>query len=123
MVGPVALAAARKRSVTGWRLIAALVLLAFTFQSYVAQTHFHDAALAGTPVSQTLGHGKAPVDDNPLNCPFCQAVAHAGSFYLPVTPLLFLSAQWAEMSAPHFLLRDSSGAATHSWQSRAPPIR
>lgn len=115
-------AAAKRRVLAGWRLIAALVLLAFTIQSYVAQTHFHDTAVGTAPVSQNVGHGKVPVDDNPLTCPFCQAVAHAGSFYLPMAPALFLSVQWVEMSAPHFLLHDSSGAAAHSWQSRAPPI-
>jgi hypothetical protein len=114
--------AANKRGVSGWRLIAALVLLAFTVQSYVAQTHFHDVGLTGAPVSQNLGHGKAPVDDNPLNCPFCQAVAHAGAIFLPSAPLLFLSTQWVEMATSHLLLRSGTDAAAHNWQSRAPPL-
>jgi hypothetical protein len=122
MVGAVAIAAAKKRGVSGWRLVAALVLLAFTVQSYVAQTHFHDAGLAGTAIAKNLGQKKSPVDDNPLNCPFCQAVAHAGAIFLPGTPLLFLSAQWIETAAPHFILRDNEAAPTHSWQSRGPPL-
>ena len=114
-------AATRKRRVTGWRLIATLVLLAFTFQSYVAQTHIHDAAPASAALIKNLGHNKSPVDNSPLDCPFCQAVAHAGTFFMPVAPLLFLSAQWIEMAAPHLALSASTGAAAHSWQSRAPP--
>ena len=115
-------AGTRHGGVTGWRLIAVLVLLAFTFQSYVAQTHFHDIGLTGAPVSQNLGHGKAPADDNPLNCPFCQAAIHAGSFFLPAAPLLFLSTQWVEMATSYVFLRSGTDAAAHSWQSRAPPI-
>ena len=122
MVGAVAIAAAKKRGVSGWRLIAALVLLAFTVQSYVAQTHFHDASLAGTAIAKNLGQKKLPVDDNPLNCPFCQAVAHAGTIFLPGTPLLFLPAQWIEMAAAHFILRGNEAAPTHNWQSRGPPL-
>lgn len=107
---------------TGWRLIAVLAMLAFTFQSYVAQTHIHEtAAPASLMLIKNLGHNKSPVDNSPLDCPFCQAVAHSGIFFLPDAPLLFLSAQWVEMATPHFLLRGSSGATAHSWQSRAPP--
>jgi hypothetical protein len=103
-------------------LIAALVMLAFTFQSYVAQTHIHENATpASAALIKDLGHNKSPVDNSPLDCPFCQAVAHAGGFFLPVIPLVLLCAQWVKMQAPHFASRDSSIVAAHSWQSRAPP--
>ena len=111
--------AGKKAGITGWRLIAALVLLAFTIQSYVTQTHIHDAAPAG--ITKTVGHGKAPLRDTPLDCPFCQTVAHAGSVFMPAAPLLFVSAQWVEINTPHFLLRDLVSATAQGWQSRAPP--
>jgi len=116
-----ATAAIRKQGVTGWRLIAALVALAFTFQSYVAQTHIHDSAAASSTIAKVPHHNKSPLGNTPVECPFCQAVAHAGTFFMPVAPLLFLSEQWIEMSAPHLAVGASANAATHNWQSRAPP--
>ena len=116
-------AAARTNGrVTGWRVIAILVMLAFSFQSYVAQTHIHEAAAPATAaLIKNLGHNKSPVDNSPLDCPFCQAVAHDAAFFVPHSPLLFLSAQWVEMAAPHFVLADHSADANHNWRSRAPP--
>jgi len=106
----------------GWRLIAILVMLAFTLQSYVAQTHIHEAAPpASAALIKNLGHNKSPVDNSPLDCPFCQAVAHDGAFFVPDAPILFLAAQWVAMAAPHFFLADHSADANHSWRSRAPP--
>ena len=108
--------------IAGWRLIAFLVMLAFSFQSYVAQTHIHEAAAPATAaLIKNLGHNKSPVDNSPLDCPFCQAVAHDGAFFMPHAPLLFLAAQWVEMAAPHFFLADHSADANHNWRSRAPP--
>jgi hypothetical protein len=115
-------AARKKGGITGWRLIAILALLAFTVQSYVAQTHIHDAAPASAAIAKKLNHDKSPLGNTPLDCPFCQAVAHAGGFFMPAAPLLFISALWVEIATPQFLLRDSSRATAHSWQSRAPPI-
>ena len=114
-------AARKKGGITGWRLIAALVLLAFTVQSYVAQTHIHDTAPASAAIAKKLNHDKSPLGNTPLDCPFCQAVAHASGFFMPAAPLLFISALWAEMAPPHFLSRGSLSATAHGWQSRAPP--
>ncbi|HWC62510.1 MAG TPA: hypothetical protein VG501_02730 [Rhizomicrobium sp.] len=106
----------------GWRLIAILVMLAFTFQSFVAQTHIHESAPpASIQLIKDLGHNKSPVDNSPLDCPFCQAVAHDGLFFVPDAPVLFLVAQWVEMAAPHFFLADHSADPNHNWRSRAPP--
>jgi hypothetical protein len=102
-------------------LIASLVMLAFTFQSYVAQTHIHDTAPVSSAIAKGSHHNKSPLGNTPVECPFCQAVAHAGSFFMPLAPLPFLSAQWIEMAVPHLALGASTGAATHSWRSRAPP--
>jgi len=106
---------------TGWRLIAVLVMLAFTFQSYIGQTHIHESASASAALLKNLGHNKTPVDNSPLDCPFCQAVAHDGLFFMPHAPLLFLAAQWVEMAAPTFVHSGNTAEANHNWQSRAPP--
>jgi hypothetical protein len=114
--------AATRTGLPGWRLIAVLVMLAFTFQSYVAQTHIHETApAASAALIKNLGHSKSPVDNSPLDCPFCQAVAHDGLFFTPGAPILFLVTQWVEMAAPHFVIADHSADANHNWRSRAPP--
>jgi hypothetical protein len=110
------------------RLLACLILVAFTLQSYVAQTHIHDAGPASigkaldAPVLNKAPGGKSPLDNSPVDCPFCQAVAHDGIFFIPASPLLFLSSVWIEMAAPIVRLAASSGERAHNWQSRAPPL-
>ena len=106
----------------GWRFAIWLVLAAFTLQSYVTQVHIHDAAPAAITKAFTNGsHGKAPVDNSPLDCPFCQAAALAGAFALPATPLLILSAVGIVLAAPDHPAPASYDTVAHIWQSRAPP--
>ena len=105
-------------------VIAALVLLAFSFQSYLAQTHIHETA-AATSAAQIYhpGQNKSPVDNSPLDCPFCQALAHATSFLMPGALLLFLAPQWVKTTTSHTLFFDKGTATKYNWQSRAPPSR
>jgi hypothetical protein len=105
-----------------WRLIAALVILAFCFQSYVAQTHIHKSATAvSAGLIHHAGPGESPGPNAPLDCPFCQVVNHAGSYLLSDAPLLLLASQWAQMVAPRHLVPDIYMVARHHWRSRAPP--
>jgi len=104
------------------RLIAALLLLAFSFQSYVAQTHIHDIAAKTTAtLVQHSGHNRAPVQNSPLDCSFCQMLTHAGSTLMPDAGLIVPGPQWIAMAAPHYLFAGTGTTANHSWQSRAPP--
>jgi hypothetical protein len=104
------------------RLIAALLLLAFGFQSYLAQTHIHDLAVK-TPAAlvEHSGHSKAPVQNSPLDCSFCQMLTHAGSTLMPDAALLVPATQWAMMAPARYLLPGTGTTANHHWQSRAPP--
>jgi hypothetical protein len=113
-------ASVRERS-SGWRFIVGLVLIAFTLQSYLTQTHIHTATPAAVTKIFTHSPGKAPLDDNPMDCPFCQAVAHDGPFFLPTAPLLILSFTIVELAAPAFRIHHFRDAPAHIWQSRAPP--
>ena len=106
---------------SGWQWIACLVLIAFTLQSYITQTHIHAATPAAITKIFTHSHGKAPLDDSPVDCPFCQAVAHDGPFHLPTVPLLILSIAFVELAPLAHRLRHPSDAFAHIWQSRAPP--
>jgi hypothetical protein len=114
-------AALVKERSSGWRFIACLILIAFTLQSYITQTHVHNATPAAVAKIFTHSHGKAPADDNPVDCPFCQAVAHDGPFFLPTLPVLVLSVAFIELVAPGLRFLRVSEAPAHIWQSRAPP--
>lgn len=107
----------------GWRLvIASLALLAFAFQSYVLQTHIHIAG-DSRPAAHGVHHGKAPLGEDPSNCPICQEILHAGQFVAP-TAQVFLP-PFAAVST--ILLVDATSpvvvALSHNWQGRAPPRR
>jgi hypothetical protein len=104
------------------RLIAALLLVAFGFQSYIAQTHIHDIA-AKTPAAmvQHSGHNRAPVQNSPLDCSFCQMLTQAGSTLIPDAALLVPAPQWIMMAVPYYLLAGTGTTANPYWQSRAPP--
>jgi hypothetical protein len=109
---------ARGRS---WRVIVSLLLLAFTLQSYITQTHIHSLTPASVSRILTGSHDPAPVDGNPVDCPFCQAVAHDGPFFLPAAPILLLSAIWVELTPSFLSARTDADAPAHAWHSRAPP--
>lgn len=111
---------ARRRN-SGWRLIACLILITFSLQSYITQTHIHSATPAAIVKIFNHSQGKAPLDNNPVDCPFCQAVAHDGPFHLPTLPLLILLVTFIELAAPQLRLPRLSDAFAHIWQSRAPP--
>ena len=106
---------------SGWRLIACLILITFTLQSYITQTHIHNVTPPAVAKILTHSHGKAPLDDGPMDCPFCQAVAHNGPFFLPTLLVLGLSIEFVELAAPAFRFHRSSEGLAHIWQSRAPP--
>jgi putative copper export protein len=104
-----------------WRFAIWLILAAFTLQSYVVQTHIHDAAPAAiSKAFTTTGHGKSPVDNSPLDCPFCQA-ALSSAFALSATPLVFLSAAGIFLAALDHPAASSYDTVAHIWRSRAPP--
>lgn len=117
-----AVARLARRKSSGWRLIACLILFTFSLQSYITQTHIHSATPAAVIKIFNHSHGKTPLDDNPMDCPFCQAVAHDGPFHLPTVPLLILSISFVELAAPSLRLHRLSEAFAHIWQSRAPPL-
>ena len=114
------IASAKERR-SGWRFIACLILISFTLQSYITQTHIHNAAQATAAKIVSHAPSKVPADDNPMDCPFCQAVAHDGPFFLPTVPLLILSIDFVELAAPALRLHRLWEAPAHIWQSRAPP--
>jgi hypothetical protein len=110
-----------------FRAIAWFLLLAFTLQSFITQTHIHGAfaSTGGAGVVKTLAnmpsHNTKTPADSPADCPFCQAIMHAGAFFAPSAPTLVQSFTWAEMVAPSVVAGAFDNFSSHPWHSRAPP--
>ena len=110
----------------GWRFIALMLLAAFTLQSYVTQTHIHGTALDSAAVVKVLAEapaqgGSAPIDKSEQDCPFCQAIVHAGAFFTPAAPILLPPVLWAQLIAPVIAVSAVAAAPAHDWLSRGPP--
>lgn len=112
---------------SGFRAIIWIVLLAFMLQSFITQTHIHVAfgdqmALAAT-VTNAPAHKNAPAENGSAECPFCQAIVHAGAFYAPSAPSLVLPISRAKTAVPFFIVETIGRVSSHLWHSRAPPRR
>lgn len=102
-------------------------LIAFTLQSYTAQTHTHkwtQPGLAGIAAALDLDvpvKGKTPAKHDRNNCPLCQGVAHAGAFITPSEAAALAPTLSVQIIAVALDTAVALGAASHSWQSRGPP--
>ena len=111
---------------SGFRLIAWALLIAFTLQSFITQTHIHQTVggAAQAAIVKTLATApahKAPGQNTTTDCPFCQAITHAGTFSAPSAPTLVLPVVWAESTSPVLLVNAIRSLSLLPWQSRAPP--
>lgn len=115
------------RRFSGWRHVTWLLVLAFSLQSYITQTHIHftphtiDHVAGGKLVANTPAHNKSPADDGTGACPFCQAVANASAFFAPTAPLILPPVSWVEAVSLPIRAGTIGGPTAHSWHSRAPP--
>jgi hypothetical protein len=125
-MGLVAKKVTRGRRGLAARVLSLALLVAFALQSYATQIHIH-ATPHGTgqasAIEKTPANGKAPFENGTANCPFCQAIAHAGVFFGPAAPLLVLPAWAVNAALPTSPRLAVHGDLTRNWQSRAPPLR
>lgn len=105
------------------RIVVFVAVFAFALQSYIAQVHIHGASQGTGQLAAAQSHepGKTPVHDGQTDCPFCQAIIHAGVFVAPAAPLLNLPFALIETVVPVVVPRAASNTVAHDWQSRAPP--
>lgn len=99
------------------------VLLAFTLQAFLVQTHLHNLPASFLPTSGVTASApdtsKAPIDAD--KCFLCQEYLHGGTYLTPAAaavlpPSAVVSLLPLEL-APLFAAKPQS----HNWMGRAPP--
>jgi hypothetical protein len=104
--------------------LASLVLIAFSFQSYVTQTHIHLVAQASNGMkadARKAPRDRYPASQDPANCPICQEVLHSGSFITPSAVAVLLPSLAVSVLAIVIDTAIASSPVSHSWRGRAPP--
>lgn len=102
-------------------------LFAVLLQAFVVQTHIHaPAAPIGVAIERSASvsgdagiHVSAADEHQAFACVVCQTLAGAG--HVLATPVTGLLAAEALTEAATYTLARAPPAASHSWQSRAPP--
>ena len=127
-------AVANRRTQPIWqRVFLYALVIAFALQSIVTQSHMHLAAPWAAAVaekfdsgskiatSQTNRDNNYPVNDDPANCPICQAIALAGNFVAPSAASPILPHQEIVAAAPQAALLLICNPVSHIWRGRGPP--
>lgn len=111
---------------SGWQAILLAVLLAFSWQSFVVQTHQHlnTGAFSGAANAQADANKQRPGRQSPgdlPSCSICREISHAGTYLLPA-PIDFEAPVPVTFWLGTALLSGLALASrSHAWQSRAPP--
>ncbi|MET0310024.1 MAG: hypothetical protein ABW023_15055 [Sphingomonas sp.] len=107
-----------------WVAVVLVTLLAFSWQSFVTQTHVHaarDSYSIATSGNAAPSKAKSPSSGAPATCPICDEIAGGGS-YLPPTPVSFHEpaavSVWLDVAQS---LASTVRQDSHAWRSRAPP--
>ena len=138
--GVMAVAVRRTVKIPTWRsLLVCLFVIAFAFQNCLTQSHIHQAqslsgsgaivdtgskAIAGKASFAATASGKQdkyPANDDPANCPMCQALALSGHFIAASRIVIPAPTQVSWASVTSDLAVSILSAASHSWRSRGPP--
>jgi hypothetical protein len=134
------LAFCRLTKLAVWRSFAVyIVVAAFTFQSYVTQTHIHilsapgisgNTLYRGAPqssdkVAGNLGKQQKqdhyPADDGPSNCPICQQIALVGHVLTAGAISLIPPPEFETDAAIRCDVLVLTSGVSHTWRSRGPP--
>ena len=113
-----------RRQSAGRLILVGALLLALVVQGYTNQTHIHGQFpdTFDSHGNHSPGQSKVPLNDDPVRCPICQQIVHAGQFVAPawLTPFLLVLAisriEISDTALPRF------NAVSHSWRGRGPPL-
>lgn len=116
---------ASARRSAGWFATLVAMLLAFSWQSVVTQTHQHlNPAVAGkADGADSMRPDRQSPFDLPANCPICREIAHAGPALLPAPIVVAAPAPPPVWRAETAGLRKTLASRSHAWRSRAPPLQ
>jgi hypothetical protein len=114
---------AGQRLSAGFLAVFVAALLAFTWQSFVTQTHIHPEAPPGT-VTHVVGAQLTPTQptpERPIDCPICHAAALSGHYLTPGPALVLAPVVITVWRFTTTALAPSRSDRSHAWRSRAPP--
>lgn len=114
---------AGRRMSAGFLAVFVAALLAFTWQSFVTQTHIHPDTL---PVAAAHAAGAQlaptqPAPERPIDCPICHAAALSGHYLTPGQALVLAPVVITVWRFTAAMLAPSRSDRSHAWRSRAPP--
>jgi len=107
-----------------WRtLVTLLVLITFSLQGFLIQTHIHNLPVK-PPVAGGLTifappDGKAPLDMD--KCFLCQEYVHAGAYLTPAVLAVLPPFAAVSLVASALKPRIAAPPTSHNWIGRAPP--
>jgi hypothetical protein len=118
-----------RRLGAAWVAVLLAMLVVFSWQSFVAETHNHfarasisTAANATAPVTTSSSDQNSPFD-SPANCPICREIAQSAA-YLPPAPIVLPAPQamlvWLVVGLAFGLILERRSLG---WRSRAPPTQ
>ena len=114
-----------------------VTLLAFSVQTYLTQTHIHQASegRSGLALEQTapgpaqdlnrspnVPKDRYPANEDPANCPLCQELIHAGHFVTPAAAAILLPSLSVSVIEIAAVATPINRAVSHIWHGRAPPL-
>jgi hypothetical protein len=108
----------------GFLAVLAAAMLAFTWQSFVTQTHIDIVSMPAAATAQIAPAHVSQIPaapDRPIDCPICHDAALAGHYLTPgpawvLAPIIAVLWRFtADAKA------EGRRARSHDWRSRAPP--
>lgn len=108
----------------GFLAVLVVAMIAFTWQSFVTQTHIDLASMPAVTAQGTPTHvSQIPAaPDRPIDCPICHDAALAGHYLTPgpawvLAPIVVSIWRFTAQGKA-----EARRARSHDWRSRAPPI-
>lgn len=103
--------------------MALVLLLAFSLQSFLVQTHLHAPQWAlGFAASDSVSEptGKLPFDAD--TCLLCQEFTHNGHFLTPAAAAVLPPSAVVSLLPLTLAVHLTAKPASHTWHGRAPPL-